>query len=145
MNDIMNWKECELTFIRRVEIDVARRDSIIEKAFMRLKRARETKINEETVSFVVEDYYEVIKELLTAYLLNSGMRSKNHQCLISYFYKENPTFEREAYLIAHMSLFRNRLAYYGESIPLDFYHKNKKDFETIITIVTDLIKNYREF
>lgn len=139
MNNIMDWKECENNFIRKVEIDIARRDSIMEKAFIRLKRARVTKINEENVSFVVEDYYEVIKELLTAYLLNKGLRSKNHQCLISYFYKENPNFEKEAYLIAQMSLFRNRLDYYGESIPLDFYKKNKNDFENIIKIIRSLI------
>jgi len=140
MTDIMNWKECENNFIREVEIDIARIDSIIDKAFIRLKRARDTKINEENVSLVVEDYYEVIKELLTAYLLNNGLRSKNHQCLISYFYNKNPDFEREAYLIAQMSFFRNRLNYYGESVPLDFYNKNKDDFENIIKIIRDLIK-----
>ena len=53
MSDIMNWNECKNNFIKEVEIDIARRDSIIEKAFMRLKRARATKINEEKVSFVV--------------------------------------------------------------------------------------------
>ncbi len=137
----MNWNECKNNFIKEVEIDIARRDSIIEKALIRLKRARETKINEENVSLVIEDYYEVIKELLTAYLLNNGFRSKNHQCLISYFYKENPNFEKEAYLIAQMSFFRNRLNYYGESIPLDFYRKHKNDFENIIKIVEGLIKN----
>ena len=135
----MDWKECKNNFIMEVEIDIARRDSIIEKALIRLKRARDTKLNEENVSFIVEDYYEVIKELLTAYLLNNGLRPKNHQCLISYFYKENSNFEKEAYLIAQMSFFRNRLGYYGESIPLDFYKKNKNDFENIIKIIKSLI------
>lgn len=135
----MDWKECENNFIRTVEIDIARRDSIVENALIRLKRVRDTKINKENVSLVVEDYYEVIKELLTAYLLNKGFRSKNHQCLISYFYKENSHFEKEAYLITQMSFFRNRLNYYGESIPFDFYKKNKNDFENIIKIIRDLI------
>ena len=140
MSDIMDWKECKNNFIRRVEIDIARRDSIIEKALIRLKRARDTKLNEENVSFIVEDYYKVIKELLTAYLLNNGLRPKNHQCLISYFYKENPDYEKQAFLISQMSFFRNRLNYYGESIPLEFYGKNKKEFENIIEIIKNLIK-----
>src|SRR4030042_3474656 len=119
--DVMNWKECEKNFIRKVEIDKERINSIVKKALQREKRARETKVSPETISFIVEDYYETIKELLTAYLLKNGLRSKNHQCLVSYFFKENPAYEKEAYLISQMSFFRNRLSYYGEDIPIGFY------------------------
>ena len=72
--DIMNWSECERKFIRNVKIDKERIASITRKAMLRLKRARKTEIAIENVSFVVEDYYEVIKELLTAYLLKYGLR-----------------------------------------------------------------------
>lgn len=138
--EIMSWKKCEMEFIRKVEIDNERFNSIIKKALQRLERARSTKISLENVSFVVEDYYEVIKELLVSYLLKNGMRSKNHQCLISYFYKQNPDNEREAHLISQMSFFRNRLGYYGEDIPMEFYNKNKEDFEKIIKLILHLIK-----
>lgn len=138
--DIMNWNECEERFIREVEIDEERAKSIIKKALQRLKRAEETKISEENVSFVVEDYYEAIKELLVAYLLKNGLRSKNHQCLISYFYKQNPDYEKEAFLISQMSFFRNRLDYYGEDIPMDFYLKNKEEFKKIFNLVLRLTK-----
>ena len=135
---VMDWNQCEREFIRRVEPDSEQIKSIILKARQRLKRARETKVTEEAVSFIVEDYYEVIKELLVAYLLQAGFRSKNHQCLISYFLKKYPQYEQEAVIIAQMSFFRNRLDYYGESVPTDFYHKNKNDFEKIITILEKL-------
>ncbi|MEK6823956.1 MAG: hypothetical protein AABY06_02875 [Nanoarchaeota archaeon] len=138
--EIMSWKKCEIEFIRKVEIDNERINSITKKALQRLERARNTKISLENVSFVVEDYYEVMKELLVAYLLKNGMRSKNHQCLISYFYKQNPNKEKETYLISQMSFFRNRLGYYGEDIPMGFYTKNKEDFEKIIKSILQLIK-----
>jgi len=138
--DIMNWSECERKFIRNVKIDKERIASITRKAMLRLKRARKTEIAIENVSFVVEDYYEVIKELLTAYLLKYGLRSKNHQCLISYFYKENLGYESESFLISQMSFFRNRLNYYGEDIPMEFYKKNKEEFERIIKIILELIE-----
>jgi len=137
--DIMDWSECEKRFIRKVEIDKERINSIVNKAMQRLERARNTEINEENVSFVVEDYYEVIKELLVAYLLKNGLKSKNHQCLIAYFYKHNPNYEKEAFLISQMSFFRNRLDYYGEDIPMNFYKKNKEEFEKIIKIILKLI------
>ena|SRR3989338_2782962 len=138
--DIMNWNECERKFIRNVKIDKERITSITRKAMLRLDRARRTDISLENVSFVVEDYYEVIKELLTAYLLKNGLRSKNHQCLISYFYKENLGYESESFLISQMSFFRNRLNYYGEDIPMEFYKKNKEEFERIIKIILELIE-----
>jgi len=137
--DIMNWEECKKKFIRNVEIDNERIESIIRKAMQRLERARKTDISLDTISFVVEDYYEVIKELLIAYLLKKGLRSKNHQCLISYFYKENRDYEGEAYLISQMSFFRNRLNYYGEDIPMEFFEKNKNEFERIIELIMNRI------
>ncbi|MBU0894877.1 MAG: hypothetical protein KKF48_02505 [Nanoarchaeota archaeon] len=139
MIDIMNWGYCERKFIKKVEVDEERIKSIVEKAMQRLDRAKKTQINPNTISFIVEDYYEVIKELLVAYLLKNGLRSKNYQCLISYFYKENPNYEKEAYLISQMSFFRNRLSYYGEDIPMEFYEKNKKEFQSIIDLLKKLI------
>ena len=137
----MDWKECEMNFIKKVSIDDERINSIIKRAFQRLKRAKDTKINLENVSFVVEDYYEVIKELLVAYLLKNGLKSKNHQCLISFFYKKNPNFEKESHLISQMSFFRNRLNYYGEEIPMKFYEKNKEEFNYIINLLKKLTSN----
>ncbi len=137
---IMNWNYCEKNFIRKVEIDLGRVESIIDKAKKRLKRCKNTKVNLEFVSFIVEDYYEVIKELLIAYLLKNGLRSKNHQCLISYFLKEHPELETECVLIQQMSFFRNRLTYYGENIPMKFYLKNKKNFEFLIKLILEKLK-----
>ena len=136
---IMEWKECESAFIRKVEADEERIKSLVKKAMQRLDRARKTEIGLDNVSFVVEDYYEVIKELLIAYMLKDGLRSKNHQCLISYFYRKNQDYEIEANLMAQMSFFRNRLEYYGEDTPMSFYEKNKENFEAIITIIKDLL------
>ena len=134
---LMNWNECEKDFIREVEIDLERIKSIKNKALKRLDRARNP--FKDDISLAVEDYYEVIKELLVAYMLKFGMRSKNHQCLISFFYKQNPQLETEANLMQQMSFYRNRLDYYGEDIPVSFYEKNKKEFENIIKLLIERI------
>src|SRR3989338_10916902 len=93
---IMVWNQCVQEFIRSVEPDSERISALKEKAKLRLDRALNTEVNEQTVSFIVEDFYEVIKELLVAYMLKQGLRSSNHQCLISYFYKEikNPSHSK---------------------------------------------------
>jgi uncharacterized protein (UPF0332 family) len=136
----MGWKECERKYIRKVEVDKERINSLVKKALQRLDRANSTKVSINNISFIVEDYYEVIKELLIAFMLKNGLRSKNHQCLISYFYRKNQNFEKEAYLIAQMSYFRNRLEYYGEDIPMDFYNRNKEEFKKLIKIVLDSLR-----
>ena len=138
--NLMNWKRCERQFIRKIKIDLEMVESIKETSLFRLNRARSTKVNSESISLIVADYYEVVKELLVAYLLKSGLRSKNHQCLISYFYKQNPELEREALLIQQMSFFRNRLGYYGEKVPVEFYEDRKKEFEDLIKILLGLLK-----
>lgn len=136
----MPWNKCEQEFIRNVEIDPEKISSIIETAELRLKYIKTTKLNKENVSFVIEGYYEIIKELLVALLLLNGLRSKNHQCLISYFYNKYKKYEGEAYLIAQMSYLRNRLDCYGEQIDFGFYEKNKNEFENIINILISLVK-----
>jgi len=134
-DELISWEVCKREFIRNVEVDLERVESIKKKALLRLKRAKETEPSKDNISFIVEDYYEVIKELLVAYMLKNGMRSKNHQCLISYFKKENPEYEREVILISQMLFFRNRLDYYGEDIPKEFYDTNKEEFEKVINIL----------
>ena len=140
MKNLMNWNRCKKEFIRELEPDLERVESIKKNAFLRLKRARSTNFNSENVSLIVDDYYEVIKELLVAYLLKNGLRSKNHQCLISYFAKENPNLEGEAILISQMSFFRNRLEYYGEKVPVEFYKQRKEDFEHLVDVLLKLVK-----
>lgn len=139
MMDIMDWNYCKEKFIRHVEIDPERISSILETAELRLKYLKNNSVNKENVSFIVEGYYEIIKELLTSLLLSKGLRSKNHQCLISYFYHHFSDYEAEAYLISQMSYLRNRLDYYGEPIEIEFYEKNNREFEQIIKLLKTLV------
>ncbi len=133
---IMSWGKCKREFVRKITPDVEMIESLKEKSTRRSERARQGT----DTDFIVEDYYEAINELLIAYLLKNGYRSKNHQCLISFFHKENPDYEPEAQLIQQMSFFRNRLNYYGEDIPSQFYEKNKDEFERIITLLLKMIE-----
>ena len=137
--NLMDWHRCEREFVRNVEKDTERIASIREQALLRLAMVRILPEKETMISFIVEGLYEVIKELLTAYLLHHGMRSQNHQCLITFFYKKNPDYEAEANLISQMSYYRNRLTYYGETIPKEFYEKNKNEIDKIIKLIDKLI------
>ncbi len=137
----MDWNECTKKFVRIIETDKERMHSIVHAALHRLEFVKTIQVSERNSSYVVENYYEVIKELLVALLLKKNLKSTNHQCLISYFYKNYPQYEYEANVMLKMSYLRNRLDYYGEPIELDFYKKYKNDFMKIIEIIKSLIEN----
>ena len=138
--NLMDWNRCEREFVRNIEKDTERIASIKEQALLRLVMIKTLPEKENMISFIMEGLYEVIKELLIAYLLQYGMRSQNHQCLITFFYKKNPDYETEAHLISQMSYYRNRLTYYGEKIPREFYDKNKNEIDKIIQLIGKLIE-----
>lgn len=133
--NLMDWSKCEREFIREVSVDEEKVASLREMAKRRLDFIKKQEVNQNNVSFIIEGYYEIIKELLVALLLKDGLKSKNHQCLITYFYKNNPDYEFEVNLISQLSYLRNRLNYYGESIDLSFYEKNKEDIEKLIQLL----------
>jgi len=140
MTNIMDWKLCESKFVRIVEKDEEKIKSIIDTADNRLSFIKSNEVTAKNVSFIVEGYYEIVKELLVALLLKNGLKSSNHQCLISFFYKRYTDCEFEANLISQMSYLRNRLNYYGEKIDFDFYDKNKEEFNKIIILLKKMIK-----
>jgi len=136
----MDWNYCKRNFIRKTEVDISKINSLLNTSALRLKDIKSRKITIENVSFIIEGYYEAIKELLTALMLSYGLRSRNHQCLISFFYIKFPKYEAESHIISQLSFLRNRLNYYGELIDLSFYNKNKKEIENIIKLIRSLIK-----
>lgn len=139
MMDLMDWTECKDKFIRAVEIDEERITSIVETILSRMKFIESIKPANENASFIFENYYEVIKELLVALLLKKGMRSKNHQCLFTFFNKEYG-YDAEVNLMLQMSYLRNRLDYYGEKINYEYLQQNKKQFMKIINLLKQLIE-----
>ncbi len=137
---IMPWSVCKRSFVRIIRRDDDEIASIIESAMLRKKRADETFRNDKYFSFVMEDYYEVIKELLVAYMLAGGLRSKNHQCMISYFLMKNPDYDIEARLIGQMCFYRNKLNYYGKGVPKIFVLDNYNSFNKIVKLLLKLIR-----
>ncbi len=142
--NIMPWGVCERSFVRIIKRDEDEIASIIKGAMLRKKRADETFRNDKYVSFVMEDYYEIIKELLVAYMLKGGLRSKNHQCMISYFLMKNPNYDIEAMLIGQMCFYRNKLNYYGKSVPEIFVLDNYNNFNKIIKLILKLIEDMKK-
>jgi len=136
----MSWEECNNSYIRRVSIDNDKISSVITMARLRWEFLKSLNVTPKNVSFVFEGYYEVIKELLLALMLKKGMRSKNHQCLFTFFAREYTMYEAEVNVISQMNYLRNRLDYYGEPVNLVYFEENYKSFEEIIELLLTLLK-----
>ena len=138
MKGIMNWEVCEKEHIKKVRLDKDKINSIIKVVNARLKAMSQVKVDNETATVQVTDYYEVIKELLTALLLKHGMKSDNHECLISFF-KKYYNYEYETNLMHGLKDLRNRASYEGLFIKKDYLDKNELEFRHIIGLLKKLI------
>ncbi len=137
---LMDWEECSRKYLRQVRVDNDKINSVVAVARKRFDFVKGLAATNDSVSFVFEGYYEVIKELLLAIMLKRGLRSSNHQCLFSFFSREYPSYMREVHIIQQMSFLRNRLDYYGEAVELGYYKENYKSFERIIELLLGLLK-----
>lgn len=87
---------------------------------------------------IIEEYYEIIKELLTALMYIDGYKTLSHKKLIDYFtkrYKELEDFQIK--IIDILRKFRNEVVYYGKKISKNFLVNNEDE---IIIIINSLIK-----
>lgn len=135
----MDWELCQNEHVRKVEADHSKINSILKMSSVRLKFIKKQEIDEETASIIAEDYYEIIKELLTALLLKNGLKSNNHECLISFFKKNYLQYEYETGLIHELKGVRNKISYEGVFVEKGYLIKNKLEFEHIIKLIIGLI------
>jgi len=139
MKEIMNWGVCLDEYIKKVSVDSEKIESIKKMCNVRLRILKGVKLDNETASIVATDYYEVIKELLVALLLKNGLKSGNHECLISFFRHKFPQYEYEAKVIHQLKDVRNRVSYDGIFVKKDYVETNKLEFEHIIQLLEGLL------
>lgn len=109
------------------------------KALNEMARNRYISISELREPYrVIEEYYEIIKELITSVMYKSGFKTLSHIALVE-FAKMNikSLSSREISLIDELRVKRNNIVYYGETITIEFLKSRE---EQIRKIVDKLIK-----
>lgn len=90
----------------------------------------------ELTTLIVEGYYEIMKELITAIMYVGGWKTLSHEMLIGYlakFYKEFS--QAELCVIDQLRKTRNDISYRGVTIKQEYLTRNK---ETILQIINKL-------
>ena len=135
----MKWEICKKNHIKKVDQDIDKMKSIIRMCMAREKLILKAEIDNETAPVIASDYYEIIKELLIVLLLKHKMKSKNHECLISFFKEKYPKYEYEAKLIHQLKNVRNRAMYDGIFVKKEYVLNNRLEFEHIIKLLNELL------
>ena len=110
------------------------------KALKEMAKERYSTINDFKMPYrIIEEYYEIIKELLTAFMYKDGQKTLSHKSLID-FARKNIKFlsTTEIELIDNLRVKRNNIVYYGEKISTEFLKYREQIIKKIIDL---LIKN----
>ena len=84
-------------------------------------------------ALIISDYYEVIKELLTAILLVDGYKSLSHRDLIDYLSRKYNEFgSYEISILNDLRVLRNKISYEGFLVSPDYLIRNEKVFKRLI-------------
>ena len=95
---------------------------------------------EKMTALIIADYYEIIKELITAILLIDGYKTLSYKDLIDYI-KENH-FGFNAYeirILDDLRILRNRVAYEGFFVESSYLTRNENNFITVIEKLKKII------
>lgn len=114
------------------------------KSLAKLANLREKKLNtfdlEHESSLVVECYYEICKELITALLFSDGYKTLSHKALIDYLEKYYSEFsEHDVFLLNSLRKKRNSIVYEGVFVESFFIKKNQKEIYDIIIKLNKLL------
>ena len=91
-------------------------------------------------SLIIADYYEIIKELITAVLLIDGYKTLSHKDLVDYLKEKYSEFSQyDLSVIDSIQALRNRIAYEGFFIEHSYLNRNEDYFKKIIQKLKILI------
>ena len=107
------------------------------KALLKMIELREKRLqyvkSAEFTTLLIEDYYEILKEIITGLMSIDGWKTVSHELLVGYLAKHYPAFDpAEISLIDQLRVMRNDIAYRGVQIPPEYLERNQKDILQVI-------------
>ncbi len=123
--------------VSKITPDKEKARSLLQVVELREKDLK-TKV-EEFTTLIVEGYYEIVKELITAIMSIDGYKTVSHELLIGYItkYKEFP--DSEIYFMDQLRKTRNDIAYRGIMVPPEYLTRNKEKILAVISKLKHLV------
>lgn len=121
--------------VTRIRPDTEKAKALQKMTELHEKRAQLTPLPS-MATLLVEEYYEIIKELITAIMSCDGWKTTSHELLIGYIAKFYPELNSaEILLIDQLRQMRNDIDYRGIMINPEYVERNQT---TILNTITKL-------
>lgn len=136
----MKWSDCLKQKVKEIKPDLERAKSMRQLAEKRLGEINKRRGNT-PAEFIVEDYYETVKELITALLYAEGYKSYSHECLILFLekYYSQKILLDELSLIDQLRKLRHDIMYRGSMVAEDYLNRNEIKINTIISKLMGIV------
>ena len=124
----------------KIEPEKERARSLLKLSELRYHKIASYNKNTES-SLILEAYYEVAKELITAILFIDGYKTLSHEDLITYLNINYKSYfsDFEVNILDQFRKKRNRIVYYGVFVDKDYISRNTIHIEKIISKLKDII------
>ncbi len=137
----MKWEDCLDYKVKKVKENPEQAEALLKLAKRRLESV-EKRRKDEFSQLLIESYYEVIKELISALLSIHGYKSYSHECLISFMDEFYPTVldDFQIHFLDSMRKLRSDIQYRGRDVADDYLKRNSSVIEKIIGNLLDLVE-----
>jgi hypothetical protein len=89
---------------------------------------------------IIEEYYEIIKELLTSFMYLQGFKTLSHKVIIEFSARNIKSLaNQDISLIDELRIKRNNIVYYGEQVTIDFLKSREEKIREIIKKLVNLV------
>lgn len=123
-------------------IDKQKSKSLLEMAEITHKRLNETE-KLKYPSNTLEDYYDIIHQLMEALTLLEGVKMKGegaHHELIDFVCEKYNLGNTKRDFLQQLRTYRNRISYEGFSVKADYIERNETRMNEIISQLSALVK-----
>lgn len=136
-----DWRDClNYNKVKKVQKNPEQANSLARLAERRFESIEKRKDNEYP-QLLLEDYYETIKELISALLTLNGYKSYSHECLISFmkeFYSHTLN-ESQLHFLDDLRRLRSDILYRGRDIAEDYLRRNSSEIERILELLFEKV------
>ncbi len=125
--------------IFKISPDKERAEDLLEMSKERIHLIK--RIPKDKTYKIIEDYYEIIKELLTSVMYIDGFKTLSHVKLIEYFSnKYDILTNSQIEIVESMRKIRHGIVYYGKKISSEFLDNKKEEIDNIIKLLIKLVE-----
>ncbi|MDD9953518.1 MAG: hypothetical protein OXR66_04220 [Candidatus Woesearchaeota archaeon] len=120
--------------VRKQRTSPARAKALLQEAAKRYVFIESLEIKEENANYIVENVYDVLRELIEAHMSFEGYKSYSHEANVAYL-AEIDFRQRDVYFFDELRKRRHGVKYYGKNVKLDYARKTlqflQQHYETL--------------